>query len=180
MEYRQRIIDALKKHAIEKGFHKASMNEIAKSAELSVGQIYRYFAHKDDIICAVVEQTTLRHIECMSNFLNKDNWLARHFSENDREQHDIFIINMEVQAEAARNSVIADICHKSHQELQGKAVDIMQERYPNMSKEEIIARIEMLVTIAEGLFVRWDYQKRPFSKVTIELYDTILENILPD
>ncbi|WP_418138324.1 TetR/AcrR family transcriptional regulator [Marinomonas sp. RS-M-Aa-14] len=47
---KQCIIDATEQHALTKGFHKASMSEIAKSAGLSVGQIYRYFAHKDDII----------------------------------------------------------------------------------------------------------------------------------
>lgn len=180
MEYRQRIIDAMKTQALDKGFHKASMSEIAKSAELSVGQIYRYFAHKDDIICALVEQVTLHHLEFMTDFLNKENWLAHHFSETDQQKHDMCIINMEVRAEAARNSTIAKICNKSHQLLQKRAIDIMQERYPYMKKEDIIARIDMLVTITEGLLVRWDYQNRPFSTASIELYRTILNNLLPE
>lgn len=155
------------------------MSEIAKSAELSVGQIYRYFAHKDDIICAVVEQTTQRHLEFMSDFLNKENWLVRHFSQEDDDKQAMRTLNSEIQAEAARNHVINKICIESHQRLQNRAIELMQEKYPSMSHDEVVARIELLVTITEGLLARWDYQSRPFSNATIQLYDTILKNILP-
>ena len=38
------------------GFHAASMSQIASEAQLSVGQIYRYFANKDAIIEEMVRR----------------------------------------------------------------------------------------------------------------------------
>ncbi|REG84925.1 TetR/AcrR family transcriptional regulator [Marinomonas pollencensis] len=179
-EHRQRIINAMKEQAISKGFHKASMSEIAKSAELSVGQIYRYFAHKDDIICALVEQTTLCRLELMPEFLNKQNWLDRHITPPNQARRNIRILTIEIKAEAARNSVISEICRKSHTLLRNRAVEIMQERYPMMDKQEIIARIDLLITITEGFVSRWDDQRQSYSAATISLYHKILDDILPD
>ena len=179
-EHRQRIINAMKEQAISKGFHKASMSEIAKSAELSVGQIYRYFAHKDDIICALVEQTTSCRLEFMSEFLNKQNWLSRHVATPNQNTHDMRILMIEIKAEAARNTVISNICYESHLILQNRAVEIMQKRYPTMGKEEIVARIDLLITITEGFMTSWNNQRNPPSAATINLYSEILENILPD
>ena len=177
---RQCIIDAMEQHVLIKGFHKASMSEIAKTAGLSVGQIYRYYAHKDDIICALVEQLTQKRLQFMTSFLDKKDWLKRHFSEENQETHNMRIIHTEIQAEATRNPVIAKIYQESHFRLQNRAVGILQTRYPAMSEKEAVARIEMLVTLAEGLLVRWDFQTRPFSEEMYEIYRQTLDNILPD
>lgn len=44
---RQQIVDAASACARRSGFHGASMAEIAQTAGLSVGQIYRYFENKE-------------------------------------------------------------------------------------------------------------------------------------
>jgi AcrR family transcriptional regulator len=177
---KQCIIDATEQHVLTKGFHKASMSEIAKTAELSVGQIYRYFSHKDDIICALVEQFTQKRLQFMPSFLDKKNWLERHFGENNLENDNMRIMHAEIKAEAARNPVIANIYKESHRRLQERAINIMESIYPRMDKKEVIARIEMLVTLTEGLLVRWEFQTRPFSKEMHNVYSQTLDTILPD
>src|SRR5688572_24117010 len=51
---RQQIVDAASACARRSGFHGASMADIAHTAGLSVGQIYRYFENKEAIIAAIV------------------------------------------------------------------------------------------------------------------------------
>lgn len=177
---KQCIIDATEQHVLIKGFHKASMSEIAKTAGLSVGQIYRYYAHKDDIICALVEQLTQKRLQFMASFLDKKDWLDRHFSEENQETHNMRIMHTEIQAEATRNPVIAKIYKESHIRLQNRAVVILMSRYPTITEREAIARIEMLVTLTEGLLVRWDFQTRPFTKEMHQIYRQTLDTILPD
>ncbi|WP_421855749.1 TetR/AcrR family transcriptional regulator [Marinomonas sp.] len=177
---KQCIIDATEQHVLTKGFHKASMSEIAKTAGLSVGQIYRYYAHKDDIICALVEQLTQKRLQFMASFLDKTDWLDRHFSEENQETHNMRIMHTEIQAEATRNPVIAKIYKESNMRLQNRAVIILQSRYPTITEKEALARIEMLVTLTEGLLVRWDFQARPFSKEMHQIYSQTLDTILPD
>lgn len=52
---RERILSAAHKCFVERGFHGASMANIADTAGMSAGLIYRYFAGKSEIILAIVE-----------------------------------------------------------------------------------------------------------------------------
>ncbi|RBO84800.1 TetR/AcrR family transcriptional regulator [Marinomonas aquiplantarum] len=176
----QCIIDATEQHVLTKGFHKASMSEIAKSAGLSVGQIYRYFAHKDDIIRALVEQSTQKKLQFMSSFLDKEKWLDRHFLDDSEETKKIRVMHAEIQAEAARNPVVFEICQDSKNCLQQHAIQILQTRQPTLSTNEAASRIEMLVTLTEGLLARWEFQQRPLSLEMIQLYNNVIDQILPD
>ena len=53
---RQQILDSACDCVRRSGFHGASMAEIAQVSGLSVGVIYRYFANKEAIVAAIVEQ----------------------------------------------------------------------------------------------------------------------------
>jgi AcrR family transcriptional regulator len=46
----QQIVDAACKVFFEKGYHPASMREIAIAADMSLGQIYHYISSKDDVL----------------------------------------------------------------------------------------------------------------------------------
>ncbi|BFM50783.1 TetR/AcrR family transcriptional regulator [Marinomonas sp. THO17] len=176
----QKIIDATEQHVLTKGFHKASMSEIAKSAGLSVGQIYRYFAHKDDIIRALVEQSTQKKLHFMSSFLDKEKWLDRHFLDDSEETYKIRVMHAEIQAEAARNPVVFKICQDSQTRLHKHAVTLLQKKVPEMTEAEASAKIEILVTLTEGLFARWEFQQRPLSQEVTRLYNQVIDQILPD
>lgn len=50
---RQQIIIAAKKIFSSKGFHKTTMEDIAKKAELSPGTLYLYFKNKDELFASL-------------------------------------------------------------------------------------------------------------------------------
>lgn len=52
---RQQILDAAANCFARNGFHRTSMQDIVKESGISAGLIYRYFAGKDDMIIAIVE-----------------------------------------------------------------------------------------------------------------------------
>jgi AcrR family transcriptional regulator len=52
----QDILEAAEKVFFNKGFESATMNEIAREAELGKGTIYLYFKGKDDVHRAIVER----------------------------------------------------------------------------------------------------------------------------
>lgn len=52
----QDILEAAEKVFFKKGFESATMNEIAREAELGKGTIYLYFKGKDDVHRAIVEK----------------------------------------------------------------------------------------------------------------------------
>jgi AcrR family transcriptional regulator len=49
------ILDAARERFFAKGFHGASINEIAQAAGVSIANLYQYFASKDDLIVALIE-----------------------------------------------------------------------------------------------------------------------------
>ena len=51
---RQAIIDAAHAVILDKGYHAASMRQIAKQAGIAVGGIYNHFESKEDIFAAIV------------------------------------------------------------------------------------------------------------------------------
>ena len=53
---RGRILDAARQCFIEHGFHAATIANIAETAQVSAGLIYRYFENKSAIILAIVEE----------------------------------------------------------------------------------------------------------------------------
>jgi AcrR family transcriptional regulator len=59
---RERILDAAEACFIASGFHGASMAQIASTADISAGLIYRYFKNKSAIVKAIID----RHLESES------------------------------------------------------------------------------------------------------------------
>lgn len=54
-EVRERILDAATQVLMERGFHGATVARIAAVAELSAGNIYRYFQNKEALYDAVID-----------------------------------------------------------------------------------------------------------------------------
>lgn len=53
---RERIVNAARRLFGSKGFYATTTAELAEEASVSVGQIYRLFTDKDDVILAIVEE----------------------------------------------------------------------------------------------------------------------------
>ena len=57
---RARILDAAQKCFVEQGFHAGTMANIAETAGMSAGLIYRYFESKDAIVLAIIDRELQR------------------------------------------------------------------------------------------------------------------------
>lgn len=63
---KDKIVTAALMLFAEKGFHATSMAEVAAAAGVSKGLAYNYFASKDALLLAIIEQATGRMIEVAS------------------------------------------------------------------------------------------------------------------
>lgn len=59
-ESRKKIIEAAKKEFLNKGYKAASMRDIANCADMTVGNVYRYFKNKQELVNVVIEPTLVR------------------------------------------------------------------------------------------------------------------------
>ena len=65
---RRQILDGARKVFMDLGFDAASMNEIARSAGVSKGTLYVYFADKNRLFEAIIEDETLEQAKLSFNF----------------------------------------------------------------------------------------------------------------
>lgn len=154
--HRQRqdeIILAARRCFRRQGFHAASMARLAAEANLSVGQIYRYFTNKEAIIEEIVRRiidARLAHMEETASVANLPRLLASralHAEEDDA-------LMLEVAAEATRNPVVARMLVDADERMFSQACLNVKKAHPTLSDERIRASVEMLAVLIEGTSFR--------------------------
>jgi len=160
-ERRAQILDAAVRCVRQAGFHGASMAEIAQAADLSVGQIYRYFENKESIVAAIVAQDVAEMREKFSKLEASGapilqaiietcpNAIIRNYDP------DRAALWLEVLAEAGRNPRVAEILRRADaEEREFRMTFLRRVAPPGCSNEELVARGEALSMVFEGMVVR--------------------------
>jgi len=158
---RQQILDAACSCVRQAGFHGASMADIAQTADLSVGQIYRYFENKEAIIAAIVAQDLANMREKFAKLETAGRCLAEAVIAEcpdavaqcyDRGRAGLML---EVLAEAARNPRVAAIVREADAAERELAVKLVHQVCPEgRSEAETAARSEVLMMMFDGLAIR--------------------------
>lgn len=112
---RRKLIETARMLFVENGFHATGIAQIARESGIAVGQIYRDFSAKEEIVAALVEEDCGRFMDVGTlDAAIRDGdseavraWL-RHFADpdDDRDGDRLFA---EIVAEASRNERIAAI-----------------------------------------------------------------------
>ena len=168
---RDQIIAAARLCFRKHGFHGAGMAEIAKTSQLSVGQIYRYFANKDAIIEEIVRRMVMKKIQLITGNAHNLQQIAHNlahrrignlsspFKEDvcseQKEQAELdHALMLEVAAEATRNPAVEKIWRDSEKQLFNEAKSFLSKSFPQFSDEEMTAKVESLAVICEGTAFR--------------------------
>ncbi len=67
---KEQILKAAGKVFAKKGFHEATISEIAREAGLSDATIYEYFSTKEELLFSIPRETTRKGMERMEGYLN--------------------------------------------------------------------------------------------------------------
>lgn len=159
---RQQVLDAAAECFRRRGFHGASMAEIAKTAGMSAGHIYNLFENKDDVITAIVErdrdeivrriQETLEGEDVTSAMLG---CIEESFQEPNREAE--AVLNIEVLAEASRNPKLAEVVVGSETMIRTKAMALIRMALgpvaASLPADDIEARATVVGALFNGLMV---------------------------
>lgn len=159
---RQQVLTAAAECFRRRGFHGASMAEIAKTAGMSAGHIYNLFENKDDVIAAIVERDRDEIVRRIEEALDGDDvagaMLAAvedSFHEPQREAE--AALNLEVLAEASRNAKLAQVVVESETTIRHKAMVLIRMALgpaaDTLPADEIEARASVLGALFNGLMV---------------------------
>src|SRR6476660_3300257 len=69
---RRQIVDGARAVFLTHGFEGASMNDIARAAGVSKGTLYVYFANKERLFAAIVEEERYSHVNLIFEFDQDD------------------------------------------------------------------------------------------------------------
>lgn len=158
---RDRILCAALKCFIERGFHAASMANIAEVAQMSPGLIYRYFESKHAIVLAIVQrqlagkQAAIRALQSSEQIIDG---LLEAFDQWKRPGAGTMSValQLEMSAEATRNPQIAEALHASDAQTRSQFEDWLRRTVASGALTPEQARIRALAVrfVVDGLTLR--------------------------
>jgi AcrR family transcriptional regulator len=175
---REEIVEAARVCVVRRGFHAASMAEIAEMASMSVGQIYRYFPNKEAIVHAIVERIVEHRLEWIatdSNTADLPSTLARillHGHQDD--SRDDQVLMMEVSAEATRNPEVAAIVKDAHRRLRIQAVAMFRRVHGHLTEQQAGACVDFFGALADGSAFRRTTGLGREDKALSKLYKDVI------
>jgi TetR/AcrR family transcriptional regulator, repressor for uid operon len=152
------ILDAAQRCFARSGFHGASIQEICAEAEMSPGNLYRYFPSKEALIAGICERN---RAEAADNLLAVDRApgffeglaaLARHhLVERPEEEAGLYA---EIMAESRRNPQIARLHLELERDIKTRLVDMLRraaERGEISTEVDLDSAAAMLMVLADGM-----------------------------
>lgn len=179
---RGEIVAAARECVVRRGFHAASMAEIAATAHMSVGQIYRYFVNKEAIVHAIVERIVANRLKMLRDTAGRPDeahkiagLLAAGIADEARDDD---ILMLEVTAESTRNPAVAQIVKRADERLRTLAAATFERGHPNLSPESVAARLELLAVLFEGTLLRRLTVRTGEALSLQDLYLELVERLL--
>jgi AcrR family transcriptional regulator len=130
-EARGRILEAANRVFAEKGYHEATMDDIAKRLGVSKGALYLYFASKEDLFEAMCKTAPEAFKEILySSFTTETNpvqsatlffdKMLKSFASNPG-------LSFEILSEASRNPTLKRILRQNHEEYEEMLTKFLSE-----------------------------------------------------
>ena len=168
------------------GFHSTSMAQIAHSARMSVGQIYRHFPSKESLIAGIIEDDINRQVDLLQTALNAAPTGEAITSVAHRMDHeyaptrrDYVALMLEIAAEAARNSKVRELLLAA--QLRGHT--IIKKRIEGVhpkawAKGELDLRLRLVYAVTQGIASQEMMESRPPSRKLLARRDELIKLLL--
>jgi TetR/AcrR family transcriptional regulator, repressor for uid operon len=158
---REAILDAFERCIVKAGFHRTTMQDVAKEASMSAGNLYRYFDSKDALVSGLCERDRERFGADFHDVANAPDVMGalvalgrKHFVEEERVRCIQFL---EIWAEATRNPAVEAVCTAMDREVHALLVHIIDAaKAAGQVPADIdsAALVTTLSALGDGLFMR--------------------------
>ena len=160
---RERILRAARRCFVRRGFQGASMADIADSAALSPGLIYRYFPSKNAIVHAIIDREMEEARRILDRLGSADDLVAailevfeRWTRGGDEEMNAALFLEM--IAASARDEELAEVMRRADTVIRERLEEVLQRGSEPRAGAAAVAspgcRAAMLQCLIEGLLVR--------------------------
>ena len=161
-ERRERILAAARNLFTRHGFHGTGVAQIANDSGVKVGQLYRDFACKEDIVAALVEADVINFLEhralsdavAARDFAMVRRWIER-FMEDDPELEDDCALIAETISEATRNPRVAEIVRGIDKRVRDSILTALDFLAPGDSKAQRRRQLaDFIMAVGHGVWLR--------------------------
>jgi AcrR family transcriptional regulator len=161
LDRQKTILDAAQRCFVRSGFHQTSMQEICKEAEMSAGNLYRYFPSKEAIIASIARRDreevaqTFAQADLSQGLFTVLEGMARHYF-SDRSIEQVKLCT-EVMSEARRNPEVALISAAFDADVRQRLISMFgaaAERGDISRRADIESAVDMLMMIVDGFWWR--------------------------
>lgn len=160
-ERRDRILEAAERVFIERGFHAATMHNIAEAAGMSAGNLYRTFPSKEAIVEGLCLCDQEQRVEAFMNLAGSKSMLAAF----EGSLHEMLALKspekarllVEIWAEATRNPAISAISVSVDADILGRIThvfEIAKQRGEAAADIDSTAAARFIFTYVGGLLKR--------------------------
>jgi len=174
---RDDILNAARRCFLQRGFHAASMSQIAAEAKLSVGQIYREFSNKDAIIEEMIRRVIDLRIAGMEGKTQTHlmpHMLAWRMTLNEEDD----ALMLEMSAEASRNPQVATWLKEADERMFNNACDHLRKTYPQLSETRVRCCVEVMAVMVEGTIYRRQVPQHVASEEMEKIYQDIINMLV--
>ncbi|GJE18886.1 TetR/AcrR family transcriptional regulator [Methylobacterium marchantiae] len=126
---RQDILDAAETCFVRNGFHRTTMQDLARQAGMTAGNIYHYFKSKEAVVLGLAEHERARGAALVADLARAGDRrmiltgiIAQHFAEIPRE---VAILRLDLWSEATRNPAIAAMHERFEEEGRAFFIDLL-------------------------------------------------------
>jgi TetR/AcrR family transcriptional repressor of uid operon len=155
---REVILEAAQRCFVRSGFHGASMQEICAEANMSPGNLYRYFRSKEAIIAGIIARNQAEAADSFlavhqaPNFLDGLASLARyHMVERPEEEAGLCA---EIMAESRRNPEMAKVHREVDRDIKARLADMLRhaaQRGEIAATTDFDGAATMLMVLYDGM-----------------------------
>jgi AcrR family transcriptional regulator len=155
-EAKSRILEAANKVFSEKGYHEATMDDIAKRLGVSKGAIYLYFASKEDLFEAMCKTAPQAFKEILYSSFSTDTNPVQSATQFFDKMLKLSASNpglsFEILSEASRNPTLKRILRQNHAEYEQVLAGFLAEG----RKRRIVADNLDIHSLANSLIALWN------------------------
>ncbi|GHD61280.1 TetR/AcrR family transcriptional regulator [Jeongeupia chitinilytica] len=179
------VLDAAATCFRQRGFHGASMAELARAAGMSVGHIYHYFENKEAIIAAIVERDVAEILALLDSLHDEEDILQALIREAGNEMEESpcsdEALQVEILAEASRNPKVAVTVHEGDRRARTRLAETIasgRARRGLPPLADLEARTEIIIALFEGLMLRRIRHPKAVDDATIAVLRSTLHTLL--
>ncbi len=161
VDRRPQILDAAERCFALNGFHKTTMQDIAREAGMVPGNLYRYFPSKNAIIAGLVERDRAEIAADFATLSNAENLMAafeqlgrKHFID---QPHMKAVIALQIWSEAALDPEIAAHVSAVQSEVRNGIRNVLSRARDTgeiHQDVEVEALTHLIITLSDGMIRR--------------------------